>query len=131
MADVLEGRRQWLKGLALTFLTMLMPKFVTASKTEVDPEQAQRFLLIGLFRHPASARMVGCEYLRLYPEEADPALLVRLLMLQVEIKRDTIALKRALQEKRRRDFGRGDVVMLKGCLMSRTELRLCALAAIP
>ena len=83
-----------------------------------------------------AAVVVGEWYLQIAPEEADPARLAALLQRAVpefavatkgdEFCCDAEALRKAFAE----DYARGDTVYLGGWLFARTELRLCALAAI-
>lgn len=126
MRDASANRRKWLKALGVT---VLAPQLAAAAP-RADPERALAEALVRLFRHRASARLIGREYLRLYPEEADRDWLLHSVGPDVGSADGVNKLKRVLQQKRRDDFCRGEVVMLKGCLMSRTELRLCALAAL-
>lgn len=73
------------------------------------------------------AAPVGERYLQLHRREADLDTLAQLLLDRIPhaIVDDLV---RALSSAVREDFARGDLVNLDGWLLSRTELRLCAVA---
>ena len=71
-----------------------------------------------LFTRPDAARAIGAAYLRAYPQEAR---VVRSLRIAANGREDVATRVRA-------DFAGGDVVMVEGWMLSRTEARLCALA---
>lgn len=81
----------------------------------------------------ASARDLGVEYLTRHPDEADRS---RLLAGLAGLVRPSALLRGAahvpagFNARVRRDFVDGDVVGMGGWQLSRTELRLCALAAL-
>lgn len=88
-----------------------------------------------LFRSRESAVRLGRAYLRQHPEEADQAALERLVFARLDgLRPDTAsglaALKRSFESARRQDFDCGAVVQLGGFMLSRTELRACALVAL-
>jgi hypothetical protein len=79
----------------------------------------------------AGARRVGLAYLSQSPEERDRQVLVDLLIAGVVWPSLAGADVRTLIDARvRRDFASGDVVQLQGWMLSHTEARLCALAAL-
>lgn len=97
--------------------------------------------LTGLFSNRRSAAVLGQAYLEQQPEEADTQKLEDLLLSPANLEvlapeggklgqRSTRELKKSLQELRRRDFDEGDVRQIGGCMLSVTELRLCALVAL-
>jgi hypothetical protein len=98
---------------------------------------ALRAALAGFFADRRSARAVGAEYLRLFPDEDDDTRLVRRLAggrrRELEWERlaaaDPDALFERVRERHRDDFAAGRTVGLRGWVLSETELRLCALAA--
>jgi hypothetical protein len=81
----------------------------------------------------ASARNLGVEYLTRYPDEADRSILLGhlagLVSLSALMGDDDRAVA-GFNDRLRRDFAEGDIVRMGGWLLSRTELRLCALAAM-
>jgi hypothetical protein len=67
-------------------------------------------------------RVVGREYLGAAPAENDPALLRKLL--------GNVRSAEGLDALVRADFAIGNIVQLRGWVLSRTEARWCALAAL-
>jgi hypothetical protein len=83
-----------------------------------------------------SARIVGREYLRSVPAEAKTDFLVDLICSFDRTQRTEFAqaekykLQELLLMRQRRDFEHERVVNVRGWILSETECRLCALAAI-
>ena len=92
--------------------------------------------LQSVFLRAHSARTLGKAYLRLAPEEADPFLLVNSIcetdrdLRRILLQGDDRRLRVAVQNCSRRDFANGQTVILDGWMLSRTEVRLCALALV-
>jgi hypothetical protein len=86
--------------------------------------------LAGIFREPASARAIGRAYLRQAPEEADAARPLDLIHPGDCAALSTTELRRAVAARQRADFAAGRTVLLDGWVLSRTEARLCAFAAV-
>jgi hypothetical protein len=92
--------------------------------------------LTALLRHRESARIIGREYLRQYPHESDTQMLAGLIatacggcdapLLEAAEKEPQSLLEQTL----RRDFEAEKVVKIQGWILSTTEARLCALAAL-
>ena len=88
------------------------------------------------FADPLSASMVGREYLRSHPSEADASRLIDLICSGSAERRaelagsDDEALRRLVVLQQRHDFEDGRVVRVRGWILSETECRLCALAAM-
>lgn len=88
------------------------------------PSPARR--LTGLLADMASARQIGRAYLQGTPGDADRDCLTAQLVARLEgdVSRETlVACCRA-------DFADGRTVMVNGWMLSQTEARLCALAAL-
>lgn len=88
-------------------------------------------LLSAAWSNPGGARSIGRDYLAQAPEEADPERLNALLF--EEETSSSLApddLRARVQRLRTRDFEAGDTVFVRGWILSRTEARLCALAAL-
>ncbi len=88
--------------------------------------------LVRLFRSPASASLIGEAYLQHALHEADER---RLLGLVCPTGRrwhtaDPPRLRRMLGEQQADDFRHGRIVQVQGWILSATEARLCALAAV-
>jgi hypothetical protein len=92
--------------------------------------------LAHFFLHEDSAKVIGVEYLRVAPMEADVHFLADLICSFEEERRVAFAhadageLRVLLQRQQRQDFERGRIVTVHGWILSRTEARLCALAAL-
>jgi hypothetical protein len=88
------------------------------------------------FTYKDSAAVVGRAYLQCVPEEADVQLLVDLICVggaeqQAELAcADKGKLREFLLHQQRQDFARERIVKVHGWLLSATEVRLCALAAL-
>jgi hypothetical protein len=103
------------------------------ASTRIDDLTAR---LARFSHHQESAAVVGLEYLRHVPREADVHLLVDLICLCSPIRRielaetDPATMTQLLRLQQRRDFEQGLVVNVHGWILSVTEARLCALAAL-
>lgn len=97
-----------------------------------EPELATA--LSGFFADPASARRVGKAYLAAFPDENDGDVLVeRLAGADLERWSGLAAgaeLAAAVRARHLDDFANERVVHLRGWVLSATEARLCALAAL-
>jgi len=92
--------------------------------------------LAQFFVHKDSAAIVGREYLRSVPEEADARLLVDLICSGQAAARANLVganlkeLREWLRHQQRQDFEHGRIVKVRGWILSETEVRLCALVAL-
>jgi hypothetical protein len=92
--------------------------------------------LVGVLVHEQSANVVGRAYLAQRPAEADPFILVDLIcgrdpdspLTFGPADRQTVG--QWLQRRQQEDFEFGRIVKLDGWILSETEGRLCALAAL-
>lgn len=88
------------------------------------------------FIHKKSAVVVGHAYLQCVPEEANTQLLVRLICSANTDRRreflvaDLDKLRELLRLQQDQDFEHGRISKVKGWVLSETEVRLCALAAL-
>ena len=76
---------------------------------------------------------MGRAYFTIQPEEANEDTLIQLLSADLDVSvlgMDDGALKRVSRERMRRDFEEGNTVLVRDWVLSRTELRLCGLAAL-
>lgn len=101
-------------------------------------------LTTAFFSRRHSAAVLGQAYLLQRPEEASVDRLEALLLSRRNLELLSEAgvaggdlgatrpqeLKKAFQALRRRDFDDGEVLQIDGCMLSVTELRLCALMAL-
>jgi hypothetical protein len=117
-------------GLALAFAGRSI--FASAPASSIQ-QSAQR--LRSLIRDPNSARAIGRIYLREVPAEQDPEMLTRLILpfmaLDAEeaARLDRAALAARFAATVQADFGNGRTIGVHGWILSRTEVRLCALWA--
>ncbi len=108
------------------FFTLSGPLARAAQATSASRSEIQ------LYARPESAAAVGAEFLRLHPDEAEPAALLRLLGLPARtgsLASSMIECQHLarLRQRVRRDFREGQVTKLRGWTLALTELRLCAL----
>jgi hypothetical protein len=127
-------RREFLERAAGALLAGLLgPGAAAALSCAADPVLLAA--LEGFFPDPVAVRAVGAAWLEAHPEEADPGTLVRGIAgpdrdeLRSLAAREPGGLALWLRERHRRDFVEGRVSLLRGWILSRTELRLAALAA--
>jgi hypothetical protein len=89
-----------------------------------------------LFRQPKSAAFLGRCYLAQRPEERGSAILHDLIWRECTeeekqaARAATASLQQVLNAAQLRDFARGHTIVLDGWVLSRTEARLYALAAL-
>jgi len=89
--------------------------------------------LVGFFHDKDSARAVGREYLRIAPVEADTMKLTELICAGRQeryAELSQVNVRRMLLHQPREDFDKGRIVNVQGWILSETEARLCALAAL-
>lgn len=91
--------------------------------------------LSGFFTRPSSAGVIASEYLRIYPDENDEILLARFILrgwTGGNSDRDQSAkeLQTWIRSRIRADFEMENVIRIRGWILSRTEVRVCAFAAI-
>jgi hypothetical protein len=98
---------------------LLLPRGASALTVRSERDRAAD-ALVATFTNRTSAAIVGRSYLDLRPAEADIGTLLRLIDADPETVRDKV----------HDDFVSGRVVALDGLVLSETELRLCALAAL-
>jgi len=129
-------RRAFLRGAgAATALGLAAPALL-AFVAGCGRESALARSLSGFFAHPEGARAVGREYLELALDEPDAnSLLERLAGPQLRqwealAASDPARLVQALRLQHRGDFAHERVVAIRGWVLSETEARLCALAAL-
>lgn len=83
----------------------------------------------GAFQQPEDLIFVGNMYLEQHPEEHNRKLLGRILAERFRSQR-AFHIEKAIRDLIHEDFDLGQVVELEGWMVSRTEARLCALAAL-
>ena len=88
-----------------------------------------RRCLFELFTDLDAARFLGKRYLDLYPQETRQALLLAAHIETAQI-RTSKRLRKLLALRRERDFRNGEMVIVDGWLLARTEVEACALTAL-
>src|SRR5262245_28066158 len=92
--------------------------------------------LVALFEHQDSARIVGLEYLKKYPQEADAHLLQDRIIAGFAggytglAKASDSTIRKLIEDRVRQDFETDQIVKLQGWILSATEARLCALTLV-
>jgi hypothetical protein len=127
MTRWISTRREWLAwaaGLALGLIA-LVPWHGPWRRSS----PAERWL--GGSRSIESAAAVGREYLRAAPHDRVRARLVAELDTVIGSGSPSDAeIRRRVSARIREDYAAGDTVRVRGWILSRTEARLCALAAL-
>lgn len=106
------------------------PSIDASDKASDDTALAK--VLVGLFSDPDGAAFIGRSYIELYPERAEQESLLRDLgpELTGPASRNDPRLREFVSYRQQRDFERGDTVIINNWILSRSEISLCALAAI-
>jgi hypothetical protein len=90
--------------------------------------------LTDFYSDKESARIVGLEYLRTVPTERDAGELAKLICSPLDhdqiLRASTVEIKALLRHQQREDFENERIVKVNGWILSQTEARLCALAAL-
>ena len=87
-------------------------------------------------REQGAATAIGRPYLARFPQENALHPLLTALLQKTSVGPDALdglpsdRLRRFVREQRERDFAAGDVVILDGWIVARSEARLCALATL-
>lgn len=128
------SRRDMLRHLTYGGLMMSLPTSALARPAGDIP--APLISRLGrFFSNRESARLIGQRYLELTPSEANPERLMALIChsdenyTRLELA-DNEQLRAMLQDQQRADFALGRTITIDGWVLSETEVRLCAVAAI-
>jgi hypothetical protein len=103
--------------------------------TGKDNTQILLARLSGIYDDTTSAAVIGMAYLKEFEEEANAQRLVELICPDAEqqnrfLRANLMELRKLLDYQLRLDFAVGNTVRLRGWVLSRTEVRLYAIAAI-
>jgi hypothetical protein len=127
-------RRDVLKGLSaslgLAGALVCSAAEVTASGVGlVEIRRHIRRALTGIFNEELTPRTIGHGYLSLYPEEADiDWLWTTLAGSSAPSRADELTVR--LAQLRQRDFECGEIAIVDGWILARTEARTCALLTL-
>jgi hypothetical protein len=130
------GRRSVLLAVTgwATMPMSAMARLPFAASPPPDPEARLLTRLAGLFGEPASATALGAAYLRQAPEEAEPGCLLSRLFpdaaTEVLERWSDGVLRSTLARRLAEDFANSRTVVLQGWVLSRSEARLFAAAAL-
>lgn len=109
----------------------LAPGWLGLADREGHPSAPdERTRLLATLQVPASAVVVGREILRRQPRELTPERLLAELEATGVSGGGDVELATALRARVHTDFATGQTLQVHGWLLSRTEARLCALAAL-
>lgn len=130
---LLVSRRRAILGAVSAMSLPLTPVTAKAGWRLMTPECRLASLIAS---NRASARAIGRAYLEAHTHEANTDSLVKAVLTRLDLSVTVMltmgqsALKARADGAVRDDFGSEDTVMLEGWVLSRTELRLCALVAL-
>ena len=116
--------------LAASLLLVCFPGYADDFERLDQRKEFLRSLIHGLLGDARAARMIGDQYLRSVGDKDVVALASRLQLDRLASLADTAAQQAQIGESIRRDFGCGSTTQVGGWVISLTEARLCALAAL-
>lgn len=117
------SRRRLIIGTGAALAVAVIP----CVRVKADPDTAAR--IVAVFGRPASAAAVGRAYLARFPEEASRSVLVGKLDL-VHFRGADDELRSRLRSLAMQEYASGQVEMIDGWVLARSELRRCALATL-
>lgn len=129
----------FLMGLVFAASPFLAIRMSLASNKDRTANNERDYLsrkLANVFESKESAKIIGKEYLRVSGQKLDVQTLMNHLCHSNESVRLKLAhagprrLREMLALQKRQDFEDGRVIILRGCMLSMTEVYLCTLAAL-
>lgn len=130
-------RRKFCLDLTVTAsLAFLFPWQTLLGGSYADMPMRSVDTLTGIIPNQESAAIIGREYLRIKPDEADVQKLVQLLNVRRDLTQDhqvqvdKSVLRTVLKKRQSDDFKCGRTVRIQGWVLSETECRLFALSAL-
>ncbi len=125
-------RQSWNRRdfLAASLLLLGLPSYSNDVEPSVQWKESLRALVHGLLGDLRAAQMIGDLYLQSAVDEDIVALASHLQLNRRGSLADTVAQRALIAESIRRDFGCGSTTQVGGWVISLTEARLCALAAL-
>lgn len=133
-----RSRRGALRAIGRSSLVALLPFGIAGCNWSRDPLDAIAQRMVSLLFHPEKAKEIGLLYIaevstvqgQTY-EQLTEALLDRLGLEQSQLSVENMALiDETIEAVVHQDFMNEDIVILRGWMLSRTELMLCALAVL-
>ena len=130
-------RREFLRLLSrLCLVGISQSLFLSRVFAKNDPTDRLCDKLSKAYECLESARVVGREYLRIVPEEAQKKILLDLVCRGSTsnkaklLSSDIPTMRKLLQQSIRKDFETGRTVFINGWMLSQTESRVCALTVV-
>lgn len=133
-----RSRRAALRTIGCTSLASLLPFAIAGCTWEQDPLEAIAERMVSMLFHPEQAKEIGLLYIaedsvvqgQTY-QKITGSLLERLGLEQSQLSAENMALiDERIESAVRQDFLDEDIIILRGWMLSRTEIMLCALAAV-
>jgi hypothetical protein len=116
-------------GFAGALVFPAWPKVATPTMGLVEIRRHIRGALAGIVDEELTPRTIGRKYLTLYPEEADIDHLWRALTgMSAPSHADELRVR--LAKRRQQDFEDGEIAIVDGWILARTEARACALLTL-
>jgi hypothetical protein len=118
------GRRDWLCGLAATYITYSLGSLVESSAASSEAPELEIWLRQGgadFLGDRTALSQLGAAYLQAYPEERSVR---RLSSLLIDAQSSPLELR--LLEALSRDWDTHNIVVVEGWVMARAEARVCA-----
>jgi hypothetical protein len=134
--DRVFSRREAIKFAVAAAVAALVQSQAPGAVALQGAQQALPTRLTALLAHSESAKVIGGEYLRNYPQEANLDLLLGQIASRMAanavglLTMNDQRLREGLDGLVRADFAADRIVKLRGWVLSATEARLCALAAL-
>ena len=125
MENLQMARRGFLREAVLLSTSFLLP-WLEACKGSIDPAATTPDFLSRI-QEAKAIKAIGEEYVKIFPEEASLEKLSTVLLGQRKGKADPISIKDHLRKNISTDFQSGNVLVIKGWVLSVTEARQCAL----
>jgi hypothetical protein len=122
-ASMMQDRRRFCR----TALGMIALAGVASTPALLPRWRDNLHDLAALFRHPESARRIGEHLLARGTAALDRSAPLRLKLAATDSRE---ARRLALRQQAMRDYAEGNIVLVDGWLLSRTEAQLCALVAL-
>jgi hypothetical protein len=116
-------------SLALFIMARAVPSYLVIDDAPAKAGAEAWDYFRQLFTDLDSARDLGHQYLRFFAHESDVPLLRRAVIGSAR-PRDVNHLRALLAQKREHDFRTGDIAIVDGWVLSRSEARVCALIAL-
>lgn len=130
------GRRGFIVTAVGLTATALTARFAFDRESVPDSVASDAERLVSTFSSPESAAEVGRAYLETLAPDPSPRVLVERIVAGLPggytaVRRgDEAQLRTLLAHELKEDFRDGNIVMVDGWILSTTEARLCALAAL-